>query len=214
MPSASIAAPSAQTTVSELRNELPRLEQRQQELEKDLAAVSERVNTVRNALTALLALAETPAPLAVEQEAAPAVENGAEPQSDSAPENTDTVAPAESTTLPAPRKATKSRSSSAQKATKTSARKERAAAKPSRAKAAAPKKPAAAPQDAGSLTEQVAAVLLQNPDTPQRARDVAKAVGRDSSAGEINTVRSTLDRLIASSRAVRAGRGLYQAPGN
>ncbi|MBB4161625.1 hypothetical protein ACFT6Z_34015 [Streptomyces sp. NPDC057131] len=44
-----------------------------------------------------------------------------------------------------------------------------------------------------------------------RARDVAQALGHDSSTGAVNSVRSTLNRLVATSRAARAGRGLYQA---
>ncbi|WP_311137080.1 hypothetical protein [Streptomyces sp. I6] len=56
------------------------------------------------------------------------------------------------------------------------------------------------------------AVLSRHPGTALRARDVARALGRDDSAGNINTVRSTLDRLVATSRAHRAGRGLYQTP--
>ncbi|MFE5597528.1 hypothetical protein ACFQ9B_46015, partial [Streptomyces sp. NPDC056549] len=61
------------------------------------------------------------------------------------------------------------------------------------------------------FTEQVIAILARSPETPMRARDVAQALGRDSSVGAVNAVRSTLDRLVATSRAARAGRGLYQA---
>jgi hypothetical protein len=43
-----------------------------------------------------------------------------------------------------------------------------------------------------------------------RARDVAAALGRDADSGSINAVRSTLDRLVASSRIQRVGRGLYR----
>ncbi|KAB2977529.1 hypothetical protein F8R89_00195 [Streptomyces sp. SS1-1] len=62
------------------------------------------------------------------------------------------------------------------------------------------------------FTEQVIAVLARNPSVALRARDVAEALGRDENAGSINAVRSTLDRLVATSRARRAGKGLYQAP--
>lgn len=62
------------------------------------------------------------------------------------------------------------------------------------------------------FTEQVIAVLARSPHVALRARDVAEALGRDESAGSINAVRSTLDRLVATSRARRVGRGLYQAP--
>ncbi|MFE3830469.1 hypothetical protein [Streptomyces sp. NPDC059092] len=37
------------------------------------------------------------------------------------------------------------------------------------------------------------------------------AVGREDTPGNINTVRSTLDRLVGTSRADHAGRGLYRA---
>lgn len=71
MTSLSAAVHGIDATTSALQKELPLLEQLQQDLEKELAAVSERVLSVRTALTALLALAETPAPRAV-QEAEPA----------------------------------------------------------------------------------------------------------------------------------------------
>ncbi|WP_432100795.1 hypothetical protein [Streptomyces sp. WAC 04229] len=62
------------------------------------------------------------------------------------------------------------------------------------------------------FTDEVIDVLARNPRVALRARDVAKALGRDEDSGSINAVRSTLDRLVATSRAQRAGRGLYQAP--
>lgn len=75
---------------------------------------------------------------------------------------------------------------------------------------------AASPAESGPrgsrFTEQVIAVLARNPHVALRARDVAEALGRDENAGSINAVRSTLDRLVATSRARRAGKGLYQAP--
>ncbi|MGY3244546.1 Fe2+ or Zn2+ uptake regulation protein [Streptomyces sp. TE4109] len=57
-------------------------------------------------------------------------------------------------------------------------------------------------------------VLAEAGNKPVRARDVTKALGRELTPNGINTVRSTLDRLVATSRAHRAGRGLYQAPAN
>ncbi|MFD0059008.1 hypothetical protein ACFVHR_35395 [Streptomyces sp. NPDC127168] len=62
------------------------------------------------------------------------------------------------------------------------------------------------------FTDEVIDVLARNPRVALRARDVAQALGRDEDSGSINAVRSTLDRLVATSRAQRAGRGLYQAP--
>ncbi|MET9375977.1 hypothetical protein ABZX98_17780 [Streptomyces sp. NPDC002992] len=78
--------------------------------------------------------------------------------------------------------------------------------------AATGRKDAPSLSHADGLTDQVVAVLAGKPGTPMRAREVAAVIGRDGSTGAINTVRSTLDRLVATSRAHRAGRGLYQAP--
>jgi hypothetical protein len=62
----------------------------------------------------------------------------------------------------------------------------------------------------GKLTEQVMAYFAEVGDADVRAREVAAALGRDAGSGSINAVRSTLDRLVASSRIQRAGRGLYR----
>lgn len=63
----------------------------------------------------------------------------------------------------------------------------------------------------GKLTEQILVYFAQAGDTEVRARDVASALGRDTDSGSINSVRSTLDRLVGASRVQRAGRGLYRA---
>ncbi|MGW8598116.1 hypothetical protein ACWGLB_04185 [Streptomyces sp. NPDC055893] len=234
MPSTSTGIPSFDATTAALEAELPQLEQLQQDLEKELAAVSDRVLSVRAALTALLALAETPAPRAVQeqvqvqvQEADPEPKSKSEQEPEPAQTQTQTQAesegaveaasetvmtPEESGSVPAPRKATASRSTRERKAPPRARRgKERPSAKKPRV-TPTPQETPSATQGSTGLTEQVAAVLTQSPDSPMRARDVAKALGRDSSTGAINTVRSTLDRLVATSRADRAGRGLYQAP--
>ncbi|GGS72375.1 hypothetical protein GCM10010222_11470 [Streptomyces tanashiensis] len=211
MPSSSTAVHNIDATTAALQKELPLLEQLQQDLEKELAAVSERVLTVRTALTALLALVDTPAPRAVQETETETEPEPAAAQSEAAAEPSPTVTPEESGSVPAPRKAAKSASTGRRKsASNASGRKGRPSTKKPRAKAA--QTTASAPQEPGGLTEQVAAVLSQSPDSPMRARDVAQALGRDSSSSAINTVRSTLDRLVATSRAARAGRGLYQAP--
>lgn len=62
----------------------------------------------------------------------------------------------------------------------------------------------------GKLTEQILAYFAEVGDVEVRARHVAAALGRDADSGSINAVRSTLDRLVASSRVQRAGRGLYR----
>ncbi|MEW1776700.1 hypothetical protein [Streptomyces sp. NPDC086777] len=66
-------------------------------------------------------------------------------------------------------------------------------------------------QQYGKLTEQILGYFAQVPDAKVRARDVAAALGRDTDSGSINAVRSTLDRLVGTSRIDRAGRGLYRA---
>lgn len=63
----------------------------------------------------------------------------------------------------------------------------------------------------GRLTEQILAYFAEAGDVDVRARDVASALGRDTDSGSINAVRSTLDRLVGTSRVRRAGRGLYRA---
>jgi hypothetical protein len=62
----------------------------------------------------------------------------------------------------------------------------------------------------GSLTEEIMNVVIGAGGAAVRARDVAAVLGRDSDTGSINGVRSTLDRLVATSRIQRAGRGLYR----
>jgi len=68
-----------------------------------------------------------------------------------------------------------------------------------------------AEQQYGKLTEQILDYFTHLPETEVRARDVAAALGRDTDSGSINAIRSTLDRLVGTSRIERAGRGLYRA---
>lgn len=63
----------------------------------------------------------------------------------------------------------------------------------------------------GRLTEQILDYFATVGDVDVRARDVAAALGRDTDSGNINAVRSTLDRLVGTSRIRRSGRGLYRA---
>lgn len=234
MTSTSNTTHSVEATTALLQAELPQLEEHQLSLQKELAEVSERLESVRGALSALSVLSATavPQPRAAEQDsgtpaaadvpapASPAVPEQAAPES--APEvSADEAAPAEPAAAPvrASRKTSavvkkgKSKESSSRASTRRPAKKattaKAAKAKPTRRAASA-----AAAQDANGLTDQVIAILSRRADTPLRARDVAQELGRDDSAGSINTVRSTLDRLVATSRAHRAGRGLYQAPAN
>ncbi|MFD4370717.1 hypothetical protein [Streptomyces sp. NPDC058486] len=197
------SAPSIDATTAALQEELPRLEQHQQDLEQELAAVSQRVLSVRTALTALLALADTPAPLAVQPAPEPVATEGEIPAE--APEE---VTAQDAPPVPAPRKAAAPRATRGRKS----------APKPTAKSPSPSPSPATSavkePGGVGSVAEQVVAVLAQSPGSPMRARDVAEALGRDISVGSVNAVRSTLDRLVATSRADRAGRGLYQATTN
>jgi hypothetical protein len=63
----------------------------------------------------------------------------------------------------------------------------------------------------GKLTEQILEFFAGTNGADVRAREVAAALGRDTDNGSINAVRSTLDRLVATSRIRRGGRGLYRA---
>ncbi|MGW7285086.1 hypothetical protein ACWGH4_06245 [Streptomyces sp. NPDC054847] len=234
MPTPANANLTIEAATALLTEELPQLEAHQQSLEKDLAAVTERLESVRSALSALQALSATTVPMP-QVEAEPDFETadadkpsgrksvaavatpdtgGEEPSS--APEAEQPLAPAAETKprrRPASRKKTASKKAPAKTAAKTRRTKNTASsAKASPAQKA--KGEAPSPVEAAGLTDQVAAVLARHAAAPMRAREVAQILGRDESAGAINTVRSTLDRLVATSRAHRAGRGLYQAPGN
>ncbi|MCX4786945.1 MULTISPECIES: hypothetical protein [unclassified Streptomyces] len=273
-----------EATTAVLQAELPRLEQHQQTLEKELATVTERLESVRTALTALRVLSAAPVPssnteaediraegnkvadvpsedveaedVTAETEAgaknvvAPRIPRQAQASIDTAvqaeapQEQAAAAAPARRTArkasaskagkqAPAKPKTTRGQTKKAvavkdtkdTKDTKTAAKPAakpavatkatKAATKPVKAKAPKKAAPAApAVDDSGNLTEMAMKVLATFGDTPVRAREVTKALGRELTPNSINTVRSTLDRLVATSRAHRAGRGLYQAPAN
>ncbi|MFJ8692147.1 hypothetical protein [Streptomyces roseolilacinus] len=227
---------SIEATIDLLRAELPRLEERQQELERELAAVTDRLESVRSALTALQTLSATGPVPQPGTESGPSASTEAElatgPKAVMDPEK---LPPAETEPSPepqaeapatparrAPRKAA-TRTEGKQPAKKTSQQKQprrsaetapakRAPAKRAKGPSAKKKATAAASGEEGAgLTEQVLGVLAESGGDPVRARDVNQALKRDDSPGSINAVRSTLDRLVATSRAHRAGRGLYQA---
>ncbi|MFF5565696.1 hypothetical protein ACFY7Z_08440 [Streptomyces sp. NPDC012623] len=229
MTSAPTTPGSVEATTALLRGELPELEAQQQSLEKELATVTERLESVRTALTALEALsvapvtqpvAHVPEP-AVSPEAAPAVEvpaQAAAPAEEASAEaKTAKTDERRERTRSARRPAKKAAPAKPAKAAKPAAPAAKAKttkpAKAAKATQSAVSKKAAAPsaeeEKIGGLTEQILDVLAKAGDTPVRAREVAKALGRDATPGSINAVRSTLDRLVGSSRARRAGRGLY-----
>lgn len=76
---------------------------------------------------------------------------------------------------------------------------------------AAPASEAGTERTYGRLTEQILEYFAEVGDADVRARDVAVALGRATDSGSINAVRSTLDRLVGTSRVRRSGRGLYRA---
>ncbi|MCX4825578.1 hypothetical protein OG883_38160 [Streptomyces sp. NBC_01142] len=234
---------SVAATTALLQAELPRLEEHQQTLEKELAHVTERLESVRNALTALQALTAAPqvqepaAPdNAPETKPAPSASTEAElatgpkstAQTESAPvtHETDTPqAPEEeaAATPPAPtrRRTRKAPAATGRKQPTQASKKEKQKSRPAKKTTAARRTasttakktaPVTTPKDSSGLTEQIVEFLATTDGSPVRARDVAQALGRDDTTGSINAVRSTLDRLVATSRAHRAGRGLYQSP--
>ncbi|WP_338674432.1 hypothetical protein V1460_16265 [Streptomyces sp. SCSIO 30461] len=230
------ATGSVEATTALLRAELPQLEKQQEVLQAELAVVSERLESVRGALTALSVLSATnlprPRTTADEQVTRAAVRRSPEPAADtvveqdtqaveSAPADAREAVATEPSGTKSSRKARKATGATAKRTTAKAAVKQADGRRPSRKSAttrtakrggaSAPKPAQHAAVDGSGLTDQVLTVLTGSSGTALRARDVAQAIGRDDSAGSINTVRSTLDRLVATSRVHRAGRGLYEA---
>ncbi|MEU6704907.1 hypothetical protein [Streptomyces wuyuanensis] len=177
-------------TAESLQEDLARLRVQKQALERELAAVVAHLGSVQRALSALQALMPEPA--------------GAGAPVATAPERRRTAAPA------APETATAPSAAATEVAPEPTTRGRRPKRRQSAEEAAA-----AADTDRqsgyGRLTEQILEYFATVGDSDVRARDVAAALGRDTDSGTINAVRSTLDRLVGSSRIRRAGRGLYRA---
>jgi hypothetical protein len=195
MVSGTRAAHNVEITAESLHEELARLEVQKQALERELAAVVAHLNSVQRALSAIEALMPAPAVTAdpAGSAAAPA---------DAAPQTTGS---------------TKTQVGASSGSAGAGSRTESHAQRPKRRKEAA-KRASRAPRaekdqqrNYGRLTEQILEYFAGVGDADVRARDVAAALGRDSDSGSINAVRSTLDRLVGSSRIRRAGRGLYRA---
>jgi hypothetical protein len=202
MTSASGNPNSVEATTTLLQAELPRLESHQQALEKELAAVTERLESVRSALTALQALSVAPHVL---QAAEQAGQEDAAPRSGKAaartPERKGAQEKAAEADTEAPASAGRKRDRKRPASTAKKSAAGRGDRTPAQEKAEHP----------SGLTQQVLDVLSAADGGTVRAREVAKELGRDGSPGDINAVRSTLDRLVATSRADRAGRGLYRS---
>lgn len=173
-----------------LQEDLARLRLQKQALERESAAVMDRLDTLQQALGALQVL-----------------------MADSAggtPDPVGTVDAAQSR-APGPRRAYRDTPPagcpSAAEVTRTSTPPENRL----QPRMAAPRPEAEGKRTYGKLTERILEYLSQVGDVDVRARDVATALGRDTGNGSINTVRSTLDRLVGASRVRRTGRGLYRA---
>lgn len=241
MTSATSTPGSVEATTTLLQEELPRLEEHQQALKTELVTVTERLESVRTALTALQALTAAPfvpAAAAESAEAGPSVSPVVLPDSEAEAASEPQVAPSESqqepststapedpaesdaAAVPAPRKARRTPAAKSSKAAPKALAKQKQGrpakktipVKSEKAQAAQKTAPAVPAKDGGSLIEQVMHVVSAAGGAPVRAREVTEALGRELTVGSINTVRSTLDRLVATSKAHRAGRGLYQAP--
>jgi len=193
MVSVTHVAHNIESTAEGLQTELARLELQKQALERELAAVVAHLGSVRRALGALETLLLAPTSVASTGAASTAVaEEGQDPTTDTPQTDGVSPRPADTTVPPAPR-----------------------ARKPKRDKATerrvAPDADTDGPKLYGKLTEQIMEYFAEVGDVDVRARDVAAALGRDGDSGSINAVRSTLDRLVATSRVRRTGRGLYRA---
>ncbi|MEU1626717.1 hypothetical protein ABZ746_15605 [Streptomyces sp. NPDC020096] len=205
-----------ESTIELLEAELPRLEEQQHTLEKHLAAVTERMTAVRDALRSLQALssasplpeasaearevgAVTPSlPVVDEQRREVPVPAPRQTEEDT-DEATAVAAQDEVSTDPAQ----DSEPAEGQRSARRSRKKSTKAAKAS-------KKASPAKRMRG-LSENIVA-CLQGAEGPLRAGEVNEALGRENTAGSVNSVRTALERLAAASRVQRVERGLYQTP--
>lgn len=177
-----------QVTAAALQGELQRLELQRQALERELAAVVAHLGSVRRTLGVIGHLKGT---------ALPAPPDGGRVEDRRPP-----AAAVESVAAAAV---------SAAGAAEEAGASEETGAAADDATAADRNGAAVAAGNYGRLTEQILEYLATTGGAEVRAREVAAALGRDESAGSINAVRSTLDRLVGASRVRRAGRGLYGA---
>lgn len=188
---------SIEITAESLQEDLARLEIQRQALERELAAVVAHLGSVQRALSALKAVMLNPAVAAPAATAeVPAI---SEPRTDTDTDTASTSAPA-----PAPAESTDTTTTAPGQPRKTRS-----------GKGADRHVAAGTDTDGekkyGKLTEQIMEYFSGVGDADVRARDVAAALGRDTDSGSINAVRSTLDRLVGTSRLHRSGRGLYRA---
>ncbi|PNE37182.1 hypothetical protein [Streptomyces noursei] len=224
-------------TIQNLEGVLPTLEEQERHLRNQLDDVVQRATSARSALEHLRVLtgaeladrqpvtagsvsAEAPAEAAgtAVQEAAgdnhaadavAAAPVAAEPETEAEPA-------VEASVVPQPRTATSPRTKRRPAKKAAAAAKKPAAAKPKAKKAAAKrtvaeKQPVAQDKESGSLLD-AALDVLKNSGAPMRPRDINEALGRESTPGQIESVRNTLDRAVKKTDLVtRPGRGTYAA---
>ncbi|MGW1786005.1 hypothetical protein ACWCQQ_44065 [Streptomyces sp. NPDC002143] len=203
------AAHDIEVTTESLQEDLARLQIQKQALERELAAVVAHLGSVQRALSALETLLRHPVAAVPGTAAAAgtadvqvppgqAVET-AEPHTDRA-----SAVPADTAANAAaqPRKRQSGKDAKGPVATEPDLDGKSDADGDSDADSQ---------RQYGKLTEQIMEYFAGVGDADVRARDVAAALGRDTDSGSINGVRSTLDRLVGTSRVQRTGRGLYRA---
>ncbi|GGW46635.1 hypothetical protein [Streptomyces griseoloalbus] len=194
MVSVTRAAHDVEITAESLQEDLARLEMQKQALERELAAVVAHLSSVQRALGALHTLMGDPA--------------GSASAAATAPRQ---AAPSVTAPRTEPPSATSGTlSTSADVAAKPSPPVRPSGSRPG-AKTPAVDTGTGSQRKYGKLTEQILEYFTTVGDADVRARDVAAALGRDTDSGAINAVRSTLDRLVGTSRIRRTGRGLYRA---
>ncbi|MEU2159897.1 hypothetical protein QRN89_31935 [Streptomyces chengbuensis] len=182
-------AHNVELTAESLQEDLARLHVQKQALERELAAVVAHLGSVERALRALQSLMLDPAVAPAETPVAPGRRQAA---ARVAPE---TAVPSPAVPAEAPKTAPRTRRPRSRQGAKESATSTDADRQ----------------SGYGRLTEQILEYFATVGDADVRARDVAAALGRDTDSGTINAVRSTLDRLVGTSRIRRTGRGLYRA---
>ncbi|MFF7633071.1 hypothetical protein ACFZB9_07940 [Kitasatospora sp. NPDC008050] len=211
-----------EATITLLNREVPLLEKERRRLEAELNSASERLDAARTALESLRSLADA----AFVQQAPAAKKSAVVADADKQPApkaaRTRTGA-SKAATAPKPAAAPKAEVVKAARATEKAAKKPRAQ-KPAPVKAKAPARAtrktaaAAAPAPVASasrvpgVSEAIVAHLTAAAG-PVKVREVAGALGRADTAAGMNTVRTSLERLVKSSRVQRVGRGTYQVAG-
>ncbi|MEU8691388.1 hypothetical protein [Streptomyces sp. NPDC048665] len=194
MVSVTHAAHQIEVTADSLQADLARLEVQKQALERELAAVKDHLGSVQRALGALQTLMSAAG-------SAPSGDVGTTVAHETGDAARVEPQPEPPTTVPVGKDTA---GGSAQGPDPT-------AVPDGGGRAPRPSDEAGGQQTYGKLTEQILDYFSRVGDTDVRARDVAEALGRATDSGSINAVRSTLDRLVGTSRVRRTGRGLYRA---